>query len=229
MSDDTFVLGNGIERRDRVTKSGATKSRYTVSIRSEKLIFNLSEKALSKPTAEAIKKLIQERIAGISDQAAPNTIKARQVAAKAVSLGKAWAVKRYSGGKTGALPPNQSTALFNDSGRFWRAMSAAWVGEGSAGRWVINFAANRLSPGTLDGKGGGDSVVLQIWERLKGLVPELGNMDLIADSIPVRAAMQKSLETMIQKTSSEGWEAAVSIVENVVSFVQGVDEMLAAG
>ncbi len=227
MSDSTFVLGNGIERRDRVTKSGATKSRYTVTIKSEKLVMNYDEKSLAAPATQAIIDLIKERISGITDVAAPNTLRARASAARNAT--KAWVQKRYSGGKTGALPPNQSDRLFNDSGRFWKGLAAKWVGGDIGGRWIVNFAANRLSPGTLDGKQGGDSAVSAIWERLKGLVPELEDMGKLADSIPVQAAMRKSLDSMITKTKSEGWEAAISIVENVVSLFSSVDEMLAAG
>lgn len=232
MPDETISLGDSIERRDHVNKSGSVKQRYTVTIRSDKLRFNLDEKSLGAGPAKAILDLIKERISAISERAAPNTIKAREVAARAVAKGKAWAVKRYSGGRTGAMAPNQSDRLFNDSGRFFKAMSARWVGEGTTGRWIINFAANRLSPGTLDGRhDGADAAVLAVWERLKGLVPELADMSKLLDSIPVRRALEQAHRASItlQKAGKTTWERAFEVAADVGEFVGELDSAIGGG
>jgi len=224
--DDTFVLGEGIEARDRVLKSGAVKRRYVLTIKSEKLVFNLNPKALGKGPAEAIIELLRHRIQSITETAAPATLRARKVAAKALALGKSWATKRYAGGRTGEMAPNDGASLFNDSGRFAKTITATGNAEG----WTINAAANRLSPDTLDGRGarGGTGALAAIWERLKVLVPELGNPDLLADALPVVAAIRKAHDEMVTKIDSDSVDLALELVRYAIEAVRGLDEIIAA-
>lgn len=221
-----MVLGEGIERRDRTLKSGAVKSRYTIEVKSERLMFGLSPKALGKGPAQAILDLLQDRIANVSAIAAPNTLRARKTAARALALGKAWAVARYSGGRTGEMTPDASDRLFSDSGRLAKTMVARGNDEG----WTINVAANRLSPDTLDGRGarGGEAALAEIWTRLQGEVPELASNDALADSIPVRAALQKATDDMIRKADSETGDLALELFERLVGGLSTVDEQLSA-
>ncbi len=233
MDDDVFILGEGVEinwdgaglkQRDRMTKSGNVKSRYTVTIKSEKLIHNFNAKSLGKGPAQAILKLLRERIESISDTAAPNTIRARATAARAVAKGKAWALKRYAGGRTGQMTPGTSDRLFNDSGRFAKTITA----NGNEDGWTINCAANRLSPDTLDGH----ASVSAIWDRLVSLVPELADVGLLADSIPVRLAIQEAMDGMIKKASSETAEleaeAMHALIETAIQVFEMIDEAVGA-
>ncbi len=227
VSDDVVVLGEGIQRRDRTLKSGAVKSRYTIEVKSERLVFGLSPKALSKEPAQAALELLKERIEGISQTAAPNTIRARKTAARAFALGKAWAVKRYGGGRTGDTPPNTSDRLFNDSGRLASTLSARGNSDGDG--WTINVAANRLSPGTLDGRGvrGGEAALASVWERLQSLIPELADMDAMADSIPVQLALRKAVDESVTKADSEAGDLVLELMEKLVEAAVSVDEMIA--
>lgn len=223
------VFGEGIElhRRERVSASGNIKTRYTIDVRSEKLVFNVEPKALGKPVAEAIIAVLRERIEGISERAAPNTIRARETAARALAKGKAWATKRYAGGRTGEMMPGQSDRLFNDSGRFAKTIKAT-ANEDS---WVINAAANRLSPDSLDGRGarGGEVALQGIWDRLRSLVPEIGDPAALMDDLRVRGAMEKTMEHMIEKTSSENVDLALEIMEQAVRLLTEADELLGVG
>jgi hypothetical protein len=238
MADDVTVLGDaiekvingggaGLDRRTRTLKSGATKTRFTISVKSDKLLMNTSERAISAPVAQAIVKHLRERIEGISAAAAPATIKAREVAKKALDAGKAWATKRYAGGRTGSLEPDTSDRQFNDSTRFAKTLVGMW--NDSEGSWTINTAANRLSPDTLDGRGarGGDSALAFIWARLVSFVPELENVDSLLDVLPVRAALDKAHEQLMTKVTGATFELALERVRAAIDLFSQVDELLA--
>jgi hypothetical protein len=235
MSNDILVLGDAIERtigsgatldqRTRTLKSGATRTRYTISVRSDRIVMNTSAKALGKPVAEAIVKHLRERIESISQTAAPATIKARQVASRARAPGKQWATKRYAGGRIGELAPNSSSRVFNDSGRFAKGLT----GNARGDAWTINVAANRLSPDTLDGKGarGGEGALQAIWSLLVSLVPELENPDSLMDVLPVRGAREKQLDMLMTKASSVGFELVIEGIRQVAELFNSIDEIAA--
>jgi|GEM_PF-2316635 hypothetical protein len=240
--EDVLVLGDGIERRTRASISAAThaigptlqdeysanvKSRYTVVVRSEKLVHNLSAKALGKGPAQAIVAVLRERIAGIAAVAAPATIKAREVARRAFLRGAPWAMKRYAGGRTGQMLPDSSDRLFNDSGRFAKTLTA----NASDDAWRINVAANRLSPDTLDGQGGrgGEGALAAIWNLLKDLVPEIAEPSRLMDDLRVRGAIQQSLDSMITKVRGEGVDLAIELVRATIEVVEAIDELVGEG
>src|ERR1041385_1737674 len=85
--------------------SGTGKVRYVIKTSSEPVAFNLDPKQIGANVTAAIIQHLRNAVKSITAEAAPNTIKARKVEAKAYAAGKPWAVKRYSGGKTGATPP----------------------------------------------------------------------------------------------------------------------------
>lgn len=218
MSDDVVVFGAELERRDRTLKSGAVKSRYVINVKSDRLVFNLSPKALGKKPAEAIIKLLRERIEDISRAAAPRTVKAREVAARALERGAAWAERRYAGGRIGAMAPDRSDRLYNDSGRFAKSIT----GSGNEEGWKINVAANRLSLADL----GSEERVMKMWELLKSLVPELEDPGLLADSIPVRNAINESIEESTKVAKGESLDLVLEILNEAVEAIAAIDEIV---
>jgi hypothetical protein len=164
---NVIVINRGLEER----RSATGRMRRTIRIDAEPMVINMDPKALGKPGADAIANHYREKVRGIAATASATTVKARKAAAKAFSEGKSWAMKRYAGGRIGALPPNQSDRLFNDSGRFADSIVANASNDNA---WRINVAANRL-----DDKTAGPAGVERIWNRLVQLVPEFANVGLL--------------------------------------------------
>lgn len=218
--DDIQVIGAAnLTARTRTNASGASKTRYAVVISGDSVLVNTDPKSLGKGPAEAIAKLLKDRISTIAATAAPATIRAREVAAKAYAEGKSWAMKRYSGGRIGALPPNQSNRMFDDSGRLAKSVAVGATSEG----YTINVASNRFDPNTLNG---GEAALTRIFQRLRELVPELANPRLLMDSIPVRRAVNEATAAMLQKADERGLElklqkmqAAIGAVKQFLSLV----------
>lgn len=188
-SDDIQILNEPTELRRRESKSG--KARFTVEIRSEPLLHNLSPKDLGRGVAEAIADVLRERVRSISAVAGEATMRARLSALKAFTLGKPWAQRRYSGGRTGPMPPARSDRAFNDSGRF----AASIVAQPKDDGFTVNVAANRLDPTTT----AGDEGVRRMWNRLVELVPEFGDPRRLMDDLRVRRAIDQGHKAMITK------------------------------
>jgi phage gpG-like protein len=119
------------------------KERVTIEIRGEALIIDTDEKNLMKPIALAMANEIKKGVRMFHGMASAGTRKARERAAKAFDDGKSWARKRYAGGRIGAMRPNSTGRLLNDSGRLEKSIA---VGVTNAKEYVVNVAANRLGP-----------------------------------------------------------------------------------
>lgn len=220
-SDNILVLNDyGLTERSRTTASGAVKRRYTVEVLAEPIVHNLDPVALGKGPAIAIADLFRARITGIAAAAAPATVRARAAAARAVAAGKTWATKRYAGGKIGAMKPGQSTSLFNDSGRLARSIA---VGATSAGAYVVNVAANRLNPDTLDN--GGTSALRRVFEQLRQYVPEIGDAERLMDAIPVRRAVKDATAAMFTKLRAQQTASALEIAKRVIEIASSIAEL----
>lgn len=192
--DDVHVLGAAtLRERIRTNRAGVSKSKFTIEVSGDSIGIGLDPKAYGSPVAAAIAELFKERIRSIASMAAPATVAAREAAKKALARGEAWATKRYGGGKMGTREPAQSDRLFNDSGRF--AESIVVGSQPNDANFTINVAANRLSPGTLNGNALG--ALERIWQRLVQLVPEFGDPKKLMDSIPVRRSVDQALQSNI--------------------------------
>lgn len=230
MADDVVILNEGYELR--TSKTG--KTRFTLKVTAEPLVHRFSAKDLGKDVAIAIADLYRERILSITAIAAPATIRARQVAARAVAAGKAWALKRYGGGRMGTMPPNERDALldggrlFNDSGRMAKSITANASGDDA---WRVNVAANRLDEQTADN--GGMSAVMQIYARLLEFIPELAEPAKLLDVIGVQRALKNAQRRLIAKaresSSAAGLEAFKTSIENVVAADEALDEAAKTG
>lgn len=186
-SRGVIVINRGLETR----RSSTGRVRRSIRIEAEPMAVNVDPKTLGQPVANAIANHYREKIRGISERASAATIKARKVAAKAFANGKAWAIKRYGGGRIGSLPPNQTDRLFNDSGRFANSIVA---NASSDGAWRVNVAANRLDDQTV-----GSASVDRIWNRLVQLIPEFGNVALLFDQNTIaRKTLERVAKERIQ-------------------------------
>lgn len=192
MAKDDVVVINQPGLEQRTSKTG--RVRYVIRVKSEPIAFNLNAKELGAPVAEALAHYFREKVKGISAQAAPATIKARERFADAAAKGKAWATKRYSGGKIGAMAANTSSALFNDSGRLAQSIQA--VASGETG-WRINVAGNRLDPRTANN--GGAAAVERIWARLVQLVPAFADVGIAFASDELLKAKANMHARMVKK------------------------------
>ena len=225
MADDDVVILNNIATGPTRRESSTGRVRYTVDVKSEPLIHNFNAKQLAEGPALAIALLLREKVQAIGAVPSVATQRARVVAAKAYNAGAAWTRKQYAGGKTGGLPPNQSNRVGTDSGRFAKSISAGAVSDG----WVVNVAANRLDPTTLNG---GEAGLQRWWTQLNQYVPEFANTRLLFENEKVTNAVQQSLESLIVKakeTRDQLTQARAQAALRVASqFLQALRQALAA-
>jgi hypothetical protein len=207
MADDVIVINNPPGLESRTSKSG--KQRFHIKVVAEPLVFSLDEKKIVQPLAEAFAHHIREKIRSITAQAAPATIKAREVARRALLKGEAWAVKRYGGGKMGTRMPAQSNNLFNDSGRMIESIVAQAAKDGT---FRVNVAANRLNPETLNG---GEAALQRIWARLVQLVPEIQDVGRAMQSDAMMRARAKAVQGMITKLRADSAEKVLRLIKTV--------------
>lgn len=193
ITQKVFVLnsfGDGsLERRTRTNSSGKSSDRWSVSVDAKPLKIEFDTKTLGANVALTITNHLKARVAGIAAQAAETTQLKRKYAGHALSGLSPWAVKRYAGGKLGFTPPNQSSRLFNDSGRFVRGITAAPTRDNN---WVINVAANRLNAAHL----GSEGVLKSMVDRLRMYVPEFGSASLLVGVPEVSVAINKAINAI---------------------------------
>ena len=206
MADDIIIVNQPLRRRESTTG----RVRYTIEMRSQPLVFNLDPRQMGKPPADAMAAELRARVQDITADAAPATLKAREVAAHAYAAGKPWARRRYSGGKLGAMPPNQSRRAFNDSGRFVKGI----VVGAARDKWIVNVPANRLDPtaGNVD----------RIWARLISLVPAFADVKLLFDSAAVREGVRLGLDAAIAKAPMTTDEISLARAKALLAIVARV-------
>lgn len=219
ITQNVIPLGDfGLQRRDRTSAAGVTKSRYTVSIDSEILLHDFNELPLGQGPAEAIAATFMRKMQGILAPAAPSTLDRRKRAAKELARGEPSAVARYSGGRTGVTPPSTtSMRLFNDSDRFSKGFFVMRNKQESG--FTVNVPANRLDPTTFKG---GEPAMAAMYQRLVALVPEFGNAALLLESPEVVKAIEDGIKGLIG--ASEGrlaaakaqqWKLAITAVRGL--------------
>lgn len=196
ITQDTVVINdlNGLrlEQRTRTTKNG-TSVRYSIGITSEPILHDLDPIKLGDGPAQAIVGVIRRQIRGIGEFASLATRKKRESAARAFAKGEDWAMRRYTGGRTGMMQPNQTGRLFNDSGRLEFGLFAR---ENKVEKtWTINVPANRLDPTTFVG---GAAAMAKMFDQLRRLVPALRNPQTLIDSPEVIAALNASIKGLIE-------------------------------
>jgi hypothetical protein len=209
-TDDVIVINQGYEVR--TSKSG--KQRVTVVVKSEPVIINTDPKALGRPVAAAIVHHLREKVAGISAKAAANTLRARATELATFVRGAPWVMKRFSGGKMGSLPPNQSDRAFNNSGRFAKSITGNASSDGS---WRINVAANRLDSSTSGG-------VERIYQKLLEYVPEFGDPGKLLENDIVRKSIERSMQDMIKKAEATSKSLGIGVARGIFELVRAAAE-----
>lgn len=180
--------------------AGRSKQRTTIEIQSEGLLHDFDENMLGAKPAEAIRDAITNGIKAITEIAAPATLAKRQAAAKAFSAGKAWALRQYSGGRTGPTPPNQTPRAFNDSGRL---AGGIFVRQNPTDKtYTVNVTANRFDPADF-----GPGRFQAMLDKLRSLVPVIGDGQRLLADDKVRTAINESIRDLITK-AAPGVDAA---------------------
>jgi hypothetical protein len=188
VTQDVIAINVGFSERRRTTGSG-TKSRYTFEIDAEPILHNLSQEKLGDGPAHAIARAITAQIKNITEVASLPTRQKRERAKRALAAGADWAVKRYSGGRTGTKPPSGSVRFGNDSGRLAEGIFVRQNPEEK--NWTVNVPANRLDPSTF-----GSYPAFLAWvARLRAHVPVLANPLGVAE---VKEAIRDSVDVLIQ-------------------------------
>jgi hypothetical protein len=197
ITQDVIIINDFAQERRRTTSKG-TSSRYTLTIEAEPIMHDLSETHLGEGPAETIAAVIKQQIKGITAIAAPSTLLKRRSAAKALAKGTPYAVKRYSGGRTGTTAPSGSVRLFNDSGRL---ADGILVKQNPAEKnWTINVTANRLDPRTFRNQ----ALFLAMLERLAQYVPVLRKP---LDNKHVVEAIEQGISTVLINKLAMGVDA----------------------
>lgn len=216
-SQETFILndftGSTFDRRIR---NG--KSRYTVTIKAEPLAINLSPTRLGEGPANAIRDVLRDSIKRIGWFAATATRDRRERAAREFSVGKPSAVRRYTGGRTGATPPNQTQRAYNDSGRLADNLA---VRQNEERDWIINVVANRFDPSTFT-----PAAFDRMITRLIELAPEWSGGRALLSHESVVLAIKKGLDESFvrvgearNKASKAWWGAAQKIFSSAIKPV----------
>lgn len=211
---------NGLRAVEHERASG--KKRVTLDVKSDVLVANLDPLVLGRDIAEAIAVVIREGIQAINAPAAPATVLKRKYAKAALNRGAGWAVRRYSGGRTGTIQPDSAPGdrLFNDSGRLARTVVAGPTKEGD---WKVNCAVNRLSEATF-----APGAFVIMLERLVAHVPVLRDPSRLGQAPQVIAAMERTAEHMVTK----GDHRAAEVLAQLAQFgghVGGIADAFDAG
>lgn len=213
ITQKTVVLnsfGDGsLERRTRTNARGKSSDRYTVTIDAKPLVLDFDTKTLGRGLANTITAHLQKRVSEIGALASAQTQLNRKYAETALSKGKPWASKRYSGGRIGTMTPNQSPRLFNDSGRFVKGIVA---GPTKDNNWVINVPANRLNASQL----GSENALKDIVNRLRQYVPEFGSASELVRIPAIQQAISKAAEAIHVKENEQRFRKLREFTQELV-------------
>ena len=126
MADEPIVVAlndyRGVRTQQRTRTSGSKV--VNLRIEAEPIVATLDRKELSRLAAEAYVLDLREQIGGISFKASPATIAGRKAQRAAYDRGEPWAVKQFAGGRMGAMAPNQTDRLYNNSRRLAEGITA---------------------------------------------------------------------------------------------------------
>ena len=222
--DDILVINAAqMKTRQHTTKSGAAgrvSTVVTMTVTSEPITYNVTPAFLLKNAAAALAKQIREQTQAISAPVKPSTLEARGVAERAFAKGKPWALKRFSGGRTGVTPPKVGEVrMFNHSGRLAESIVARYQEKAEA--FYINYAANRWNP--QDFKSAGHMEAM--FQRWVSLVPALSQPS--ADT-EVQRAFRMTHSQMVEKhKAGTTHRQATSKLQTAVKILQAAASAVA--
>ena len=175
------------------------RARMSIEIQSEPLVHCFDELALGHEPAQAAAKALADKVRKISEPVSLSTELTRKYQENAYARGATWATKRFGGPRMGPRAPNPARREhFNHSGTF--ADSIVGTENRTEKSWTINVAASRLDPRTSRNA----SEFAFITDALRRLIPEFDDPARLARLPEVRAAVERSIESLIFKASELG-------------------------
>lgn len=204
-ADNLFIINEGLEARNV-----GGKAKFKIRIVSQPVAINLDPAFLAMKPALAMAEHLRQKVLAVTTQAAANTLRARRTELAAFVRGAPWAVKRFSGGRMGGMPPMRSENALNNSGRFVKSIRASQSKE--TGTWRIDVAANRLN----DEDNGGFE---RVWNRLVHLVPEFGKG--IADNV-VAEGIRWTTQNMIQVGKATSSKLQMGVARELFKVFENV-------
>lgn len=217
--------GGSIERRERTNAAGTMTPRYSMTIQAEPLLHDFSDLALGKGVTDAIVAVLREAMRTRGGKATEATQHKRVTAITALAIGHPSTVRRYTGGRTGATPPNIDGGgrLYYDSGRFANGIVAMQNPKEGNG-WTINVPANRLDPTTF---GGGEPAIIAFWRRLTTDIPEFLGGAALAAHKEIRAAIEQAIPAAIYvvkrdataKLAQGRWQLAARVARDAMKLI----------
>lgn len=193
------------------------KTNITVEVHSEPIAVCLDEAAVARHIAVMYAQRVREQTKAIAKTVEPATAAKRRSLEKAFAQGKSYAVKQFSGGRTGVTPPVAgSNQAFNHSGRLADGIVAMLRGKDKDAEWVINYPANRW-----DLKHWGDASKMQAaFQKWVALVPIL--QDASSDVGIVKAAKDMMADVLHKQKMDAGHRASKLAGEQIVKVLQFV-------
>lgn len=187
-------------RLGRTRKDGTRgRARMTIEIQSEPLVHNFDELQLGHEPAQAAARALADRVRKINQPVAESTQLTRKYQEAAYQRGEAWARARFGGPRLGPRAPDPGKREhFNHSGTF--ADSIVGTENLTEKAWTVNVAASRLDPRTSRNA----SEFSFITNTLRRLIPEFDNPRLLAELPEVRAAVEKSIDSLVFKAAALG-------------------------
>lgn len=225
--DDVLVINHhqaNLQVKDRVNSMGVVTGQRTVisvTVDSEPIALMLDEGVVAKRAAEMFAQRVREQTEQISSLVKPSTAKARGVTERAFAKGKSWALRRYSGGRTGATPPVAGALRqFNHSGRLARSIVAAYVE--STKEWRINIAANRWNVRDFRNEG-------QMQAAFQKWVDQVPMLKDASSDIKIQRAIRETFADVMQKqrmgtdfkTAQMRGKAAVELLQKASGAARG--------
>lgn len=198
------------------------RTNITVEVHSEPITVCLDEAAVAKFIAQAFAKRVSEQTREIAKTVTPATAKARRNLEKAYSAGKPYAVKQFSGGRTGATPPKTgSNQAYNHSGRLADGIVATLRGKGEGAEWIVNYPANRWNL-----QHWGDAAKMEVaFRKWVDLVPVMKNP---AADLGIRRAAENMMSEVLHKNAMDaGHRKAKLNGEAIVKVLQFVAQVAA--
>lgn len=198
MADDSVQVINhhqanlAIKPRTAAMPVASQRTFVTTTVESEPITVMLDEGAVARRAAEMLAQRIREQTEAIVEQVTPATAKARRKAEKAFANGESWAMKRFSGGRTGVTPPRPGeNRMFNHSGRLARGIFATFRKEQKD--FAINYPVNRWQP-----KDWPSMAAMQVaFQKWVDRIPVLNGR--ASEDVGIRAAIKETFGDILQK------------------------------
>ena len=195
---ETVIIYGGFKETIRTLKSGAKRSkiRSDINIENEPIVAAFDDLAMIRPIAEQVTRHFREALKRQTGTAPPATQEYRRRVTTAYQKGKAWAKRRYEGGrsKLDTQPDLRRVAFpMYFSGRL--ADGLVVNPNKTTKSWTMNWPANRINRQY--------SNVERVIGALKRALPEIDNPALLERNTLLRRAIKKTHQAWLQKAKDD--------------------------